>query len=300
VNVAKALDVYMYREDLNDMPEAGSFTGSPCTHCGAFKWQDESESTCCAKGKVKLHPIKPLPPRMVRLYDINESPHFLKNIVAYNNLLALASLGYNDPNDGVHGFRPTFKIQGKMYHRIGSLLPTAGEQPKFAQLYFHDSDFELHNRMRTMDGMNAEVVQVLQEELHAYNPYIRSFKAAIELPGEETRQIVLCSESNRKPSNDHCRRYNLPVASEVAAIMPGEGKDNNLDVIIHYRDGGLQRINPIHRSYDPLFYVLLFPQGDDGWQRGLHRTDGRTLSASDFYSYRLQIRADDPSIAALS
>jgi len=300
MNVEKAVDVSMYWEDLNVMHKAGPFTGSPCTHCGAFKWQDESESTCCAKGKVKLHPIKPLPPRMVRLYDINENPHFLKNIVAYNNLLALASLGYNKPNDGVLGFRPTFKIQGKMYHRIGSLLPTAGEQPKFAQLYFHDSDFELHNRMRTMDGMKAETVQVLQEELHAYNPYIRSFKAAIDLPGEETRQIVLCSESNRKPSNDHCRRYNLPVASEVAAIMPGEGNDNNLDVIIHYWDGGLQRINPIHRSYDPLFYVLLFPQGDDGWQRGLHRTNGRTLSASDFYSYRLQIRANDPNIITKS
>jgi len=113
MNVAKALDVSMYQEDLAVRHTTGSFTGWPCTHCGAFKWKDESESTCCAKGKVKLHPIKPLPPRMVRLYDINENPHFLKNIVAYNNLLALASLGYNEPNDGVHGFRPTFKSRAR-------------------------------------------------------------------------------------------------------------------------------------------------------------------------------------------
>jgi hypothetical protein len=34
----------------------------------------------------------------------------------------------------------TFHIKGALYHRIGSLLPAEGEQPKFAQIYIADSD----------------------------------------------------------------------------------------------------------------------------------------------------------------
>jgi hypothetical protein len=34
------------------------------------------------------------------------------------------------------GFMPTFKIQGQVYHRIGSLMPVEDEEPKFLQLYF--------------------------------------------------------------------------------------------------------------------------------------------------------------------
>jgi len=39
----------------------------------------------------------------------------------------------------VHG-RSSFRISGKNYHRIGSLLPTEGQKPKFAQLYIYDID----------------------------------------------------------------------------------------------------------------------------------------------------------------
>lgn len=30
-----------------------------------------------------------------------------------------------------------FKVQGKNYHLIGSLLPTEGEPPKFSQMYIY-------------------------------------------------------------------------------------------------------------------------------------------------------------------
>jgi hypothetical protein len=131
--------------------------------------------------------------------------------------------------------------------------------------------------------------------LHANNSYIQSFKAAIEIDCVENVNIVLHANKKMKPTNEHCRRYNLPVQSEVAALLPGESH-SNLDIIIHCRDGALQRINAVHRSYDPLHYVLLFPEGTDGWQLGLKRTDNRTLSALDFYSHRLQVREDDFNI----
>ena len=82
------------------------------------------------------------------------------------------------------------------------------------------------------------------------------------------------------------------MASEVSAIVPGSNIPN-LDVILHVRDGGLRCINAIHRPYDPLFYVMLFPYGDDGWQIGIKRSSGRILTATDLYSYRLQVRHSD-------
>jgi hypothetical protein len=55
--------------------------------------------------------------------------------------LAFASLGAKT-DAGL-----TFRIQGKLYHSIGSLLPEEGTKPKFAQIYFHDSESALDVRM---------------------------------------------------------------------------------------------------------------------------------------------------------
>ena len=88
----------------------------------------------------------------------------------------------------------------------------------------------------------------------------------------------------------------LPLDSKVAAIVPGFELENNLDVIIHCRGGGLKRINPVHRSYDPLFYAILFPYGDDGYEVGLKQQTNRTLSPSDLYSFRLQVRRPESTL----
>ena len=45
---------------------------------------------------------------------------------------------------------PTIRIQGQPYHRIGSLLPMPGKEPKFAQLYIYETENEVQNRINTM------------------------------------------------------------------------------------------------------------------------------------------------------
>ena len=50
----------------------------------------------------------------------------------------MASLG----SDHKPEFGPNFKVQGKLSHKLGSLLPEADQNPKFAQIYFHDADQE--------------------------------------------------------------------------------------------------------------------------------------------------------------
>lgn len=40
-----------------------------------------------------------------------------------------------------------FRMHGQNYHLIGSLIPTVGEPPKFAQLYIYDTHNEVTNRL---------------------------------------------------------------------------------------------------------------------------------------------------------
>ena len=78
-------------------------------------------------------------------------------------------------------------------------------------------------------------------------------------------------------------KYNLPSGSQVSALIPCE-ESGNLDVVLHYKNGSVDRISSLHRSYDPLHYVLLFPFGTDGWQTDSSSTQLR------FHCHRLQIR----------
>ena len=73
-----------------------------------------------------------------------------------------------------------FKIQGSVYHRIGPLLPLNGQKPKFAQIYFHDTDHELENRMNIFNHLDTQIMNQLQDMMHEYNPLYQQFKRSLE------------------------------------------------------------------------------------------------------------------------
>ena len=45
---------------------------------------------------------------------------------------------------------PTIRIQGQPCHRIGSMLPMPGKEPKYAQLYIFDTENEVQNRINAI------------------------------------------------------------------------------------------------------------------------------------------------------
>ena len=64
----------------------------------------------------------------------------------------MTSFGCNEVS--MAGFNPSFRIQGQVYHLIGSIVPTQGESPKFAQIYFiGDEDSEVATRSAIVDGV---------------------------------------------------------------------------------------------------------------------------------------------------
>jgi hypothetical protein len=56
-------------------------------------------------------------------------------------------------NDG-HG-PYVFKISGQVCHRIGSLIPSPGARPEYAQLYLFDIEHEVFNRINVVSSSSS-------------------------------------------------------------------------------------------------------------------------------------------------
>ena len=136
-----------------------------CRHCNAKMWYDEriskdrnttspKFSLCCGDEKVELPLLQSSPKYLERLlFDgkASDSKNYQCNIQTYNMMFAFTSAGIKlDKSINETRGPPTISIQGQPCHRIGSLLPMPGKQPKFAQLYIFDTQNEVENRIDTV------------------------------------------------------------------------------------------------------------------------------------------------------
>lgn len=134
-----------------------------CKYCGAQFWYNErlkkdskhrkpsSFSMCCQQGKVQLPMAKPPPQYLMNLFfekSSDQSKNFMTNIRQYNNMFSFTSMGGKICNFKDKGVGPySFRLSGMNHHHIGSLLPPEGGQPVFSQLYIHDTENEIENRI---------------------------------------------------------------------------------------------------------------------------------------------------------
>ncbi len=269
-----------------------------CTHCGAKKWPNETPGMCCCAGKVhlKLHPAPPEPLRMLLTGTTPESKHFLKNIRSYNAAFQMTSFGANVIHEG--GFMPTFKVQGQVCHRIGSLNPLPDEEAKFLQLYFvGDLNKQAQQRCGNQHGLRMDLTLRLQEMIHSTNNYVRSFKYALELAPTLEFQVVI--DANKRPSGEHQRRFNAPECNEVAVVL-ADVEHGKRDIVLKQRDNSLKRICETHRSYDALQYPLICVNGEDGYSINIPHVDPqtrapdakKTVSCREFYAYHFMLRSN--------
>ena len=91
---------------------------------------------CCSNGKVQLATFQepPQPLKNLLTSSTSDSKHFLQHIQKYNSAFQMTCFGAKFFTQG--GFMPTFKVQGQVYHRIGSLLPEENENWQFLQICF--------------------------------------------------------------------------------------------------------------------------------------------------------------------
>lgn len=175
-------------------------------------------------------------------------------------------------------FMPTFKIQGQIYHRMGSLLPLPDADPKFLQIYFMgeagDND-QMQQRRQHNPRTKQHIVANLQVMLHDNNQLINTFKLAKDDPRLSSDDHFIAIHADKIPAGQHRGRFNAPTIDDVAILMVGDPVAPR-DIIIRRCDDQINRISETHRSYDALQYPILFPYGEDGYHLQLRQTNPRT------------------------
>ncbi|GJX55088.1 DNA helicase PIF1, ATP-dependent [Tanacetum coccineum] len=218
-----------------------------CRSCHAIMWYEERDekskkglnpifTICCKDGKVLLSKFNETPPPLNKLLD------------------------YNEP--------ATSKFRDQI--RMGSLLPKEGIQPRFAQLYFFDTQNEVRNRMSTFidkdttDSVDETMVISLIQMLDHYSHVAKAFQMARDwCSSNDSVNFELMLHSERKTS----RQYNSPTVFEVAALITndfGDGEPTR-DIIVTTVDGPPKCNLELHPAYMALQYPLLFPYGEDGF-----------------------------------
>ncbi|XP_021986250.1 uncharacterized protein LOC110882569 [Helianthus annuus] len=300
-----------------------------CSKCDAMLWEDKmlrgnkkrnktSYSLCCSNGDVEL-PCPPTPPPLLRhLYKshTSQSRNFMDNIRAYNMMFSFTSLGGKVDKSYQRGKGPyVFRLQGQNYHRMGSLLPDDGEEPKFSQLYIYDSQNEVVNRQKAVSSqieckttrnnhLDSKTIEGLKDMLDSCNPLVQSFRMVRDCFQENEFQDVSLKLIGTRDKDG--RFHNLPTASEIVALIHGDFDRafDKWDIVVRKKSGGLQRINELHPSYLALQYPLIFPYAEDGYRVGIkHRgiaIDDEVLRTNltfrEFFCYKIQDRQNQFSL----
>ncbi|XP_076890293.1 uncharacterized protein LOC143541329 [Bidens hawaiensis] len=229
--------------------------------CHAKLWKDEARRgrrpsgnnvffICCSYGKVQLPKLKKPPPDYISLFSESDakSKFFLKNIRRYNSMFSFTSMGGKIDKSINKGNAPfIFRLSGQNYHSIGSLLPATGSKPKFAQLYIYDTDNEVSNRQSIFDQsandnsstsnvLDVQIINQLKHMLDTHNELVKCYRMVRDCFSENPT-VDLKLRLIGKREND-ARTYNLPSASEVAALIVGDIGDciDNRDIIVQTQE----------------------------------------------------------------
>ena len=263
---------------------------------------------CCSNGKVILQPL-PQPPILLKRLLCNTDPQsirFRSHTRAYNSCFQMTSFGAKNIVR-YPGYMPTFKIQGQVYHSVGSVTPPSHQQPCFLQIYFIENYEQQALRRVAVQSdavrhiIDRTLLAQLQSMLHIVNPYIRDFKTAFEKGLiNDSHKIVI--RADKRPPGQHPRRYNAPSCSEIAALLINENAGHR-DIVLHAKDDKIHRVSETNRAYDSWQYPLLFPRGEDGYHLETYLSNPQTkrptskkMSPLQFYAYRLMQRENEFNI----
>ena len=116
------------------------------TFLKANRFNNEAKGICCNNGKVQIEFLKepPYPLNEILLGRSADSIIFYNNIRNYNSEFQMTSFGSSKI------FRencmPTFKIQGQVYHNIGSINPEQNDEDNYSQIYFMSNNEDEFNK----------------------------------------------------------------------------------------------------------------------------------------------------------
>jgi len=147
-------------------------------------------------------------------------------------------------------------------------------------------------------SLKSSIVEDLRHVLDNYNSYAKSYRIVRDKLLESNAPSIKLRILGKRGYDG--RRYNLPSASEVAALVVGDydAADFERDIVVEERSGLLQRISVFETSYLPLQYPLIFSRGEDGYRRDIKFSDSHNMttikrlfvSMKEWFAYVIQHR----------
>jgi hypothetical protein len=269
-----------------------------CENCGALFFPAEigrNQRICCKNGRIRLEPYTP-PHRFIldQLRDGPWSAEFRRNILYYNNSLALCSIGVSyDPV--VRNGPMVLRLNGIMYHNMNSLLPRSEGAARCGQLFIYDTAIAGRLRQDLFPSCNAELLRELDSIMRETNPYVEMLHMMKDL-ADNVPDISMYI-STRDVGGTDAHRFNAPGSDkEIAVVFTAteDGRIHAADLVVHSTDGRKSKIHELSPLCDAFLFPLLFPSGDLGWRLGLPmqmNTPKRShVSLLEYYAYRFQYR----------
>ncbi|SGZ30948.1 BQ5605_C046g12278 [Microbotryum silenes-dioicae] len=186
------------------------------------------------KGKVRLPP-PPQPNleyRQLLQGSDSDAKAFRENARSYNNALSFTSLAahWDQTQVGTLG-PPVFRVFGRLYHRLGALIPAVNQRPAFAQTWLIDPAEATDTRLQGPDSadsrMQRSILTKLESILRTGNRFVREFASAKARAGWDTATewiLRLCL----RPGRDR-RTHNLPTSSTEMAMLICDSDTNKGD-----------------------------------------------------------------------
>ena len=148
------------------------------------------------------------------------------------------------------------------------------------------------------NSLKSAIVEELRNMLDSSNSFAKSYRLVRDtLLQNDAPKIKLRILGKRGYDG---RRYNMPSASEVAALVVGDydATDFDRDIIVEEQSGLLKRVSVFETSYLPLQYPLIFSRGEDGFRRDIKFSDAHTkssikrpfVSMKEWFAYKIQQR----------
>ena len=213
------------------------------------------------------------------LKTISQTKGFLKNIRRYNDLFAFSRnftkydmflLNRHEVLD-----RYTLKMRGKVSHSTPPTLYPISQnvnKPMFSQIYIYSNDEQKKIRETYYKDVHQSYMNMTFTLLKKYSKFLKHYPTITESLGEQSFQFNFNDPSTREPVGNQLAQQKLK--SKVITTF-----------------------NPV---YEALHYVLLFPEGNEGFKFKMlrHNPTGKSLrspyiSIYDYTSYRFQRRKGD-------
>ncbi|XP_071574288.1 uncharacterized protein [Temnothorax nylanderi] len=285
-----------------------------CQFCKSLNFtcekpKDGKFTYCCQKGKLQLKHIN-FPEFLKKLFMENNAPskNFMDNIRSYNSALAMASMGApgnRNPLDVVNLAPYCLKIHGQYHHLTSKAMrPCDGQPPRYAQLYFLDTEEAVHHRMnnKANQGCDPALMRDLSCFMIQCNEFAKTFKMMRQVEqdlnprGTQAPNLMLCFRND--PQHDQ-RRYNAPRANEIAVVFQNVDSEPPFerDIRIYNKNSNdVQQISILDKRCDPMCYPLLYPYGNNGWHSELKshnpKYPGFKVTQMDYYAHLLAPRAE--------